>query len=334
MHRSRRRSALLACLFASLCAVAFMPGAHALSFSVPTLFVFGDSLADIGNDLILTKNPHGVPTIPPSFSPYRTYRKGRFSNGPLGVEQLWWRISKNVPDSRKALKPSLSVSKLAAGQSLNFAFGGAGTGLSTTTPTGFTVPGLLGQVQMFKDLQPSAALAAPALYVLIAGSNDYVFSTPAAPADPVAIVGNIATAIQELYALGARNFLVLNVPDLGAVPLIPPEAKAGLTYLSGVHNQLLAQTLASLPAQLAQARIIAFDLASAAQNATAGMNTLVPALETFGYPGLSFCLFTNPATCRDVPSFKVDPSYFYWDAEHPTATVHKLLGDKMYEALP
>jgi phospholipase/lecithinase/hemolysin len=334
MHRSRRCLVFLACLLASVSSIALAPNARALSFSVPTLYVFGDSLADIGNDLILTKNPDGVPTIPPSFSPYRTYRKGRFSNGPLGVEHLWWRISKNAPESRKALKPSLSVKKFKAGQSLNFAFGGAGTGLSTTTPTGFTVFGLLGQVAMFRDFQPSPAVAAPALYVLIAGSNDYVFATPAAPPDPVAVVGNIARAIQELYALGARNFLILNVPDLGAVPLVPPEAKAGLTYLSGVHNQLLAQTLESLPAQLEGARIIPFDLASAAQNAASGMNTTVPALETFAYPGLSFCLFTNPATCRDVPTFKVGASYFYWDAEHPTATVHKLLGDAMYDALP
>jgi phospholipase/lecithinase/hemolysin len=333
----RRLVRLVATLFASVFStLAYGPHAHALSLPIPTMFVFGDSIADIGNDLILTRRLGYVPAIPPSASPHLTYYQGRFSNGPVAVEYLWELISKNAPGSRKGLKPALSISRLGAGQSLNFAFGGSGTGISTRTPTGFVVPGLLGQVALFRAFNPTGSVAKPPLYVIVAGSNDYLFATPSAPALPANVVGNIAKAIQELYALGARNFLVLNIADLGSLPLLasqPLEVRQALSAASAEHNRLLAQTLSGLPGQLPNARLIPVDLAAAANSLPLGVDLATPALEMFA-PGASACLFTNPATCPDVPTFDVSPAYFYWDAEHPTTTVHRLLGRVMYEALP
>jgi phospholipase/lecithinase/hemolysin len=344
--QSRRLVRLVATLFASIVsALAFGPHAHALTLKIPTMFVFGDSIADIGNDLILTRKLGYAPAIPPSASPQLTYYQGRFSNGPVAVEYLWELISRNAPGSKKALKPALSITNLGAGQSLNFAFGGAGTGISTRTPTGFVVPGLLGQVGMFRAFNPSGSVAKPPLYVIVAGSNDYLFATPSAPAQPATVVGNIAKAIQQLYALGARNFLVLNLPDLGTLPLLAllpnltlEERQALSALLSGqsaAHNELLAQTLGALPGQLPGARVIPVNLGAAAANLPPGINLETPALETFGFAqGISTCLFTVPAICPEVSTFDVSPTYFYWDAEHPTTTVHRLLGRAMYEALP
>src|SRR5262245_21659311 len=59
-------------------------GAHFIHF-----FVFGDSISDTGNDLILSSALGAQPALPPSFSPNRTYFNGRFTNGPVAVEYLW-----------------------------------------------------------------------------------------------------------------------------------------------------------------------------------------------------------------------------------------------------
>jgi phospholipase/lecithinase/hemolysin len=65
------------------------PPANSAPQPYQELYVFGDSLADIGNDLIATQRAHIDPPIPPSTAPHRTYYQGRFSNGPVAVEYLW-----------------------------------------------------------------------------------------------------------------------------------------------------------------------------------------------------------------------------------------------------
>ena len=86
---------------------------------------------------------------------------------------------------------------------------------------------------------------------MLSGANDYIVRPPDPPASPVDVVKNIQTSIERLYGLGARNIMVVNLPDLGRVPLITdPQAKAGLTYLTMAHNALLKVTLDGLSASL------------------------------------------------------------------------------------
>src|SRR3954452_15862717 len=109
------------------------------------LYVFGDSLSDTGNDLVLTKAQRISPAIPPSESPHRTYYKGRFSNGPVAVEYFWQALRN---DSKAFLTPFLSKKGIALKGAINFAFGGSTSGYVNQTPGQFYVPGVLGQVDM------------------------------------------------------------------------------------------------------------------------------------------------------------------------------------------
>jgi phospholipase/lecithinase/hemolysin len=311
--------------------------AHSAPPVYQEFYVFGDSLADIGNDLIVTQRSGINPPIPPSAAPHLTYYQGRFSNGPVAVEYLWWLLSQNPPGSAKALQPSLSVGKVNGHDAVSFAFGGAGSGVVTQTPGGFFVPGLKGQVALFRDLLRGKAPGKRALYVIIVGADDYLVpptNVPAAPADAVA---NIGESIELLYAIGARDFIVLNLPDLGAIPLLANTPSAGFfSALSAQHNVLLADALTALRAKLAGTKIFAIDLNSAEKSLPPGVGTeqRIPALETFGFPfGVSSCLLVNPAACPNVPTFNVDQKFFYWDAEHPTTTVHRALGGLLFQAL-
>jgi phospholipase/lecithinase/hemolysin len=330
-HRPLRRLLLLLAVLGGL--LPALPASAASPFA--RMFVFGDSLADVGNTLILSQRSGIQPAIPPSASPHRTYFRGRFSNGPVAVEYLWLMLSGHPPTTRRALQPSLSVTRITGSQSLDFAFGGAGSGASTVTPGGFPVPGLQAQVDMFAELARGKGLAKQALFVIVVGSNDYLFAGLNGPIPPEQVVGNIGTAIRNLYALGGRNFLVLNLPDLGKLPLIAgSEYEAGLSGASLQHNALLAQLLTALPAELAGARIVPLDLVAIAQSLPPGLFWPPPALDALSPgTGLSTCLFVNPATCADAPTFAVDPRFFYWDAEHPTTSVHSMLGYLMYERL-
>src|SRR6187551_100549 len=83
----RSRVSLIRLAILLLSVFVFAPAASAQTYDA--FYVFGDSLADNGNDFIFTKRIGANPAIPPSESPFRTYFDGRFSNGYVAFEYLW-----------------------------------------------------------------------------------------------------------------------------------------------------------------------------------------------------------------------------------------------------
>lgn len=103
------------------------------------MYVFGDSLSDTGNDFVASSAGPMVPAIPPSVSPFATYWRGRFTNGPVAVEYLWDLMRKKAGSE---IAPSLATPNLSAKTAVSFAFGGATSAEITPTPLGgLTVPG-------------------------------------------------------------------------------------------------------------------------------------------------------------------------------------------------
>lgn len=224
-----------ASLLSLLLIIALPASAGIIGFN--SLNIFGDSLSDIGNDRNITGG-----AVPPS----TRYFDGRFSNGQIWVEFLADTLGHNLVASTDA-----SGFNLAAGDSVSFAYGGAGTGISSTTPGGFDVPGLLGQVSQYKTaLVAQGQDADPkALNIVYAGSNDYLLGiidpTLGLSADFNLVIKNISDSIIELHALGGRHFLVPNLVDLGKLPLsqmLGIETPA--STLSLAHNSLLCVSFA------------------------------------------------------------------------------------------
>ncbi|MBA2750464.1 MAG: phospholipase, partial [Tatlockia sp.] len=128
-------------------------------------------------------------------------------------------------------------------QSVNFAFGGAGSGLGNASDP--RLPGILREVQAFTDDLTLANKSADpnALYIVwAAGSNDYSSGNFTEPTIPIQ---NISQGVMSLFEAGARNILVPNIPDLGNVPRnlsLGPDISNALTQLSQAHNFSLATT--------------------------------------------------------------------------------------------
>jgi phospholipase/lecithinase/hemolysin len=287
---------------------------------------FGDSLSDTGNVFLGSDA-----AIPPSGA----YFQGRFSNGPVAFEYLWRLLKQNDSAAVRPILARPGPSPTLKG-GISFAFGGAESGVSNPVPGGFPVRGLLGQVEMFRNSLNGRKPRPHALYGVWAGANDYL-SLSHPPTAPTVVVGNITSAIEGLHALGARRFIVLNLPDLGTLPIVQAqgqEAAALFTQLTVFHNALLAESLAGLEAP--GVKIVRIDVFTLTQ-AFAGSEGIVsaPALAVLADdPGAAFCLFTAPTTCPDVSFDPPDPGlYIFWDAEHPTTLVHELLGQAMFEAL-
>jgi len=311
-------------------AVILMPGTSRAQDAPRRLIVFGDSLADTGNDLFATiALGFPVPIPPPQM-----YFQGRFSNGPVAFEYLWAMLHQGA---QPFIAPSLASPGMPA-TGASFAFGGSGSGVGTPVPGGaFTVPGLLGQIELFRQMLAGQPAPADALYAIWTGPNDY----PADPGrpflDPAEVVGNIANAVTTLYNLGARSVLVVNLPDLGVQPLVPPgsELSALLTELSTTHNRLLKRTLRRLEPRLRGLQIIQGDITGVIDALPSEFETTIPLVDVLVPPppgGLphSVCLFVNPATCPAVPTFAPDAAFLFWDAGHPTTAVHARLADTLF----
>ena len=308
--------------------------ALAANLKFSKLYVFGDSLSDIGNIYSVTKATNSIDpsiTITPPSPPYDN---GRFSNGPIWVEDLASELGLTLIPSTQLLVGSSVTSSLqinynyggaTASNSVDFAFGGAESG--TSNIGGSQLPGVLTEVQSFtNDLKIAHQSAdSNALYIVWAGGfNDYNSKTYSNPDEPTT---NIVQAVTSLYGAGARNILVPNISDLGKTPYAATSSSASakyLTQLSQKHNAELETKLKNLPQTLAGINIIYLDQSSLFKSALAEPAAL-------GLTNISDSCLTETDTSFSV--CKHPNNYLFWDSLHPTAIAHEQLANFTLEAL-
>jgi phospholipase/lecithinase/hemolysin len=299
----------------------------ALPVDFSKLYMFGDSLSDTGNDLLLS-----LGAVPP---PTR-YDAGRFSNGTVWVEALASAFGIASGQFVPSLSPQATPANFSAGYSLNYAYGGSTTGIENKTPDNLLlVRGLLGQVADFNTLTTAAGGTsdpAHSLYLLWSGANDYLLAGVAAgvpyPPDPTVIVGNVRTAIQQLYDLGARNFLVPTLPELGDIPVVAingADVRAHYTELTHAHNSLLQQALQDLHGIDPGINLYSPDVeilfeAIQANPATFGFTHPLEALGP-----ASGCLILPPHVCTALPTGFDGNGFSIWDEEHPATATQMLI---------
>ncbi|MGM3307246.1 SGNH/GDSL hydrolase family protein [Anabaena sp. WFMT] len=271
--------------------------ASAATFS--QIIAFGDSTVDNGNAFKVTEAAigFGIPQFP--------YFQGRFSNGPVWVEYL---------------AGNLGLTET------NYAFGGATTSTINTlfndplTPVienPLNFPGLTQQIQAFMGTNSQADHNA--LYIISAGANDYLGE---GNTNFVQIVNNLASAITSLASIGAKNFLVANLPNLGDVPATNGGPYSGqLNFLTGLHNSTLSQALNGLNQQQPSLNITLFDVNSLVNSAIASLAAGIALPGEFGLQNVTDACFNSDAqTLCNNPD-----EYLFWDKLHPTTYMHSIV---------
>lgn len=293
-------------------AACWSTAASALPYS--NIYVFGDSLADSGNNALVfdagfgglrTPVPLAGPTIPSA-----PYGSDRYSNGPVWVEHLAGNLG-------LSLQPSLAGGN-------NYAFGGARTGPS---PSAFPFS-MLDQVNMYLGGHGGIA-SSSALYVLEGGGNDArdVLLTALGGGNPFAqmqaYANNVASMLTSLSLAGADQFLLWNIPDIGKIPAIAaqgPGAQAAASQLVALMNGMLLQTLATLSSGITDGLHL-FD-------AYAAFNDII------GNPG-NYGLTDVTTPCGMSPQCIADPQdTFFWDGIHPTTVGHAIMAGLVEAQLP
>lgn len=306
--------------------IAAMP-ASAVAAPFSAMFVFSDSLADNGN--LSTLFGGAVPAPP--------YFPGTASNGPVAVQYL--AAALGVPLLPAALGGT------------NYAVIGAATGpvaLPTVADPGNTadniaeaigsplpVPTGILNAQVPQFLATVAPVLPPttiadALFFIWGGPNDIAINfargLDADPNVPVDAAARIGASIDLLYAAGARQFFVPNMPDLGLTPGASNPALA--TGASVLFNTALDAELALRRLTLADLQLTTFDTFAFFQTVVA--NPLL-----FGFSNVSDPCYVGPllGTGPPVSVCLDDDAFLFWDGSHPTGRAHQLLGQQFAEAL-
>ena len=285
--------------------LASAPASAAMVVASPfsQVIAFGDSLSDTGNFLALTTSlPAHFPTPLPQAGDYFA---GRFSNGAVAVEVL-----------ANGLGVALQ----------NYAYGGAKTGADGQVAG----TGLQSQVGMFANSLGGAAADANALYFVWGGANDLRDITPATFVSTItSTIDHLTGIVGSLYQLGARNFLLPNLPDIGLIPEARsggPAVMGGATFASVTFNNGLAAAYGALAGSLVDEHFAYVDILSAQRLLTAGS-------PGNGFGNVSQGCFTGYIGVAGIQC--ADPTgYLYWDKIHPTAATHALLGAQMLAAVP
>lgn len=175
--------------------------APAAALTPTTFYVFGDSFTDAGNIAAATGN-----TIP---DPAQGYWRGRFADGPTWVDRLSY-----------AQYGFATRASLLGGN--NFSFGGARAAqddIIDPGPPEVAIPGLASQLALYGG--QIGVVDPDALYIINFGNND-VNALQGSDADregltvaeyQLAYVQNMVGTVVGLNNFGARNILILGVPN-------------------------------------------------------------------------------------------------------------------------
>lgn len=264
---------------------------------IERMVVFGDSNVDTGNLFRLSGNKHPQP---PNW-------RGRNSNGPNVVEYLSKDLGAKLED--------YAVSGATSGQS-NIV-GRLAPSLASVESTGVAW-------QIGEFAKTGSQLGNKDVVVIWAGSNDiYGISRVDASGLQRKIseaTANMVDAIDRLYRLGARRFVIAT--------RTPREVVGNENDMNGVDlNRALVQAVKSA-ADRTGATVTVFD-------AYTSVSDMMMNPSRYGFTNVG-ALCTAVPECvaeRFEDGLKIANGYVNWDAAHKTTRVHRLMADQLLQTL-
>lgn len=310
--------------------------------SVPLMFVFGDSLVDVGNNNFLpppaprAASPYGIDF--PSGTPGAV--SGRFTNGynlaDLVARRLGFKMS---PPAYLSLTPVSKFDLFTCRIGANYASGGSG--ILNTTGNGTLT--LQKQITLFSKTKARmswgrcklSSMVSRSLFLISAGGNDFsAFSEMGmgeqdAPAYISSMVSTYVQHIDALYKLGARRLGILDVPAIGCTPgSRVPMANGGCNDAANSMAQNFNKLL-----RLEVAKAVASSMPGMRYSIASTYNFVTDLMDSHLVAGLRvvdraccgsgklnaavMCAQPNTTYCSDRDD------YMFWDMLHPTQATNE-----------
>ncbi|KAI3927038.1 hypothetical protein MKW92_026860 [Papaver armeniacum] len=330
------------------------------------IFVFGDSLVDVGNNnyipLTVGKSnyfPYGM-DFPGVISP-----TGRFTNGRTVVDIIGEELG-----LKHYIPPYLAPTTVGdvVLRGVNYASGGAGI----LNDTGAFLGGRINmdaQLDNFANTRnyiissanvgdsmtsvnsSSKTLLGRALFVVVMGSNDFIgnyFSpvpfVPTQKSMPLevfveSLISRFRLQLTRLYEMGARKIAVANVGPVGCTPLegaLNPSYRKGDSCISFIDNAVilfnkkLKSLLLDLNSNLVGSKFLHADVYSI-------LSHLISNYQSYGFENYSSSCckilpraFQGLLPCSPTSIVCSNRSkYVFWDMAHPTDATNVIIAKKL-----
>ncbi|XP_057724378.1 GDSL esterase/lipase At5g55050-like [Arachis stenosperma] len=319
---------------------------------VPAVYVFGDSLVDVGNNnylrISVARADHPYYGIDfPTHKP-----NGRFSNGKNAADFISEKLGLATSPPYLSLTAKSNANKNNVSlDGVSFASSGAGIFNGTDERFRQAIP-LTKQVTyysvVYEDMKREAGDAAlqkrlsKSIFAVVIGSNDlfgYLQSsnlrkkiTPQQYLD--SMVFSLKVQLQRLYNLGARKFEIAGIGALGCTPVFRVRNKTECVtdgnYWSIKYNEGLQSMLKEWQFENRDITYSFFDTYAAhmdlIQNpASYGFREIKAACCGFGeLNARGLCLpLSNLCSNRQ--------DHIFWDLFHPTEAANRIFVDKMFD---
>ncbi|KAJ0983048.1 hypothetical protein J5N97_011303 [Dioscorea zingiberensis] len=305
------------------------------------MYVFGDSLADVGNNdyldftLIKADFPHNGMDYPGHMA------TGRFSNGKNAADFIAEKLG--LPSSPPYLSIIYKSNKTDAFlQGVSFASGGAGVLDSTNkdqcltfskqidcySSVYTTLVQQLGVVKTHNHLSKS-------IFSFIIGSNDIFSYSKSKPSSKTkvtpqqfvdSLVSTLQTQLQILYNLGTRKFVFIGAGPTGCCPSQRAKSKTEdcnpeTNSLSVQYNNAASNLLQEMKSNFSDMSYSFFDT----------FNALLQDSETYGFTEVKAACcglgkMKAKVACLPISSYCPNrQTHIYWDSNHPTEATVSLL---------
>ncbi len=304
-------------LVSILSIVAFSLQVQATQYS--RMFVFGDSLSDVGN--VATTEKYN--------------NEGRWTNALVWNEYLAQKL--NIAAPKKSTNYQIGETPDAG--NTNFAYGGAMASFGSTSVVG--IANIHQQINERKSLTTGAPknvgfdrygenFKADDLVLIWGGANNLFFSANTNFLDNYDVEGERAanamiSNIEDLIAHGAQTIVALNLPDIGLTPCyFNTEGQANATLFSTTFNQNFDAGISELSQKYIDVNIIEIDAFSI-------FNDIVKTPEKYGIDNATGQWIEARDTWQGDSSDM--PTYLFYDDVHPAEAGHKIIADAVYNAV-
>ncbi|GAB2224505.1 hypothetical protein Drorol1_Dr00005266 [Drosera rotundifolia] len=337
--------------------VLFLHLLPSLSF---TLFLFGDSLVDVGNnDYLFTLSKADTPPYGIDFTPSGGQPTGRFTNGRTITDIIGEALG-GSSFSPPFLAPNSISSAFHNG--INYASGASGILKETGLFFIGRIP-LKEQVNNFEQTRSymvgelgegeTNQLLKNAIFSLTIGSNDILnYIQPSIPffgqnkVQPSLfqefMVSNLTMQLKRLYELGARKFVVVDVGPLGCIPFVRAIRLVTGHSCSDEVNELVQGYNSRLNLELGRMnKELGSDAVFVYANSYKIFLDIILNYRHYGFENAKdpccggyfppFVCFSGKDANTSSNLCKDRSKYVFWDAYHPTEAANLIMAKKLLD---
>jgi len=283
--------------------------------------IFGDSLSDNGtfNDDVTALTEHV--TTDGRFSNGRVWNEYLFRNQKRGT--IFW-FKREAPFFGRIRDGDFGDNTPNHDINVNYAIGGTKY-QSAGGAKSWIIPSIADEVNEF--IHGKNAISPRSIVSLWAGGNDAMdaLDDGASTREKAAYSGNeLSNALERLYRVGARQFVVPDLPDFSKIPRYANSPGIPSKAATNDFNHAIADSIAAFRRKHPDAVVYAPHIGNV-------LDMVVKHPKIFGFSDATSSCVDTPSCFNQRRGSAIQNEHVFWDDIHPTTQTHNYIANYMRE---